>query len=79
MTRTLNISLKLRHRAPADQPQRLRRVEPAVVKGAPRNGAGELARARLQQGAYVFERCQSARRDHRNGNRFARARSWRRD
>src|SRR4029077_3993850 len=45
-------------------------VEPAVVKGAPRNGAGELVRARLHEGAYVFKRCQSPRRDYRNGNRF---------
>src|SRR5262249_24637315 len=72
MTRTLNMSSRRRARR-ADQPQRVRRIEPAVVERAAGNGAGKFLGARLQQRHHVRDRSEPARGDdgdaHRLGER----------
>src|SRR5579863_2376264 len=61
MTRALNMSGR-RLRA-AQQRQRRRRVQPAVIKRAADDGALQFLRARLQQRADVVERGEAARGD----------------
>src|SRR3974390_2428246 len=69
MTRTLSTRPSLRPGV-ADEPQRLRGIEPSIVECTARNGAGQLFRPRFEQLADVVHRGKAARRDDRNGNRI---------
>src|ERR1700722_11080780 len=64
MTRTLNMSG--RYPGAAQQRERLRRIEPAIIERAACNGAGEFLRARLEQRPYVVDRGEAARGDDRD-------------
>src|ERR1700674_5995125 len=69
MTRTLNITPSCASARGSDQSERRRGVEPAIIKRAARDGAGELLRARRQQGFHVLDRGEPARGNDRNGDR----------
>src|SRR5580693_7353425 len=66
MTRTLNMSGR-RPRV-AQQRQRRRRIEPAVVERAAGDGTLQFLRAGLQQCTHVIERGEAARGDDRYGD-----------
>src|SRR5579863_5110138 len=69
ITRTLNIR-ELLGRGPrvADQRQRGRRIEPAIIERAACDRAGKFLGARRQQRPHIVERGKATRRNDRNRN-----------
>src|ERR1017187_1585741 len=66
MTRTLSMGASCR----IDHGERLGRVEPTVIKRAPRNRAGQALAVGLKQPPHVVDRGKAARRDDGDGERL---------